>query len=248
MATLIHNAAFGVPIEGLDVILIEDSKPMQTILRSMLSSFKVERLRVFDNADDALQAMLVEPPNVIITDWRMKPTSGYKLMRSIRHRNMAPLCFVPVIFITAHGTRSLVEKALRGGAHYFLVKPVAPADLHQRLRWLALDDRPFRLEDSEFFGISGMEAKLDAQQQKWMALREARIHHQHTVQRADEFQSLVDEIFTGESDLSAVLEDRTMMDHVNKSDNPGGDPKVNAQIAASKRDKSSGFASIGRKD
>ena len=137
------HTAYGIDMEMLDVIVVEDSKPMQTILRSMLSTLRVARIRMFDDAMEALQAMLSEPPHVIISDWHMEPTSGYQLLRMIRHRQMEPLCFVPLVFVTAHGTRAVAEKAFRGGAHYLLVKPMSPNTLHQRLMCLARDSRRF---------------------------------------------------------------------------------------------------------
>ncbi|MDJ0932887.1 response regulator [Breoghania sp.] len=103
-----HSAAYQVPLESLDVVVVEDSKQMQTIIRSVLGAMRVQRVRTFDSAEKALQAMLSEPPHLIIIDWRMEPITGYQFLRSIRHRQMAPLCFVPVLMITAHGIRSLV--------------------------------------------------------------------------------------------------------------------------------------------
>ena len=140
-----QHAAYQVPIEELDVIVIDDSKSMQTIVRSMLIAMRVHRVRVFDTADEALQSMLTEPPHIILTDWKMKPTNGYQLLRSIRQRQMAPLCYVPLMFITAHGTRALVERALRSGAHHLLVKPLSPAALFDRLLWVTRDPRPMVL-------------------------------------------------------------------------------------------------------
>ncbi len=203
---MIHHAAFGLPVESFDVVLVEDSKPMQAILRSILMSVKVGRVRAFDNAVDALESMLIEPPNVIITDWRMAPVSGYRLMRTIRHRSLEPLCFVPVIFITAHGTKALVDKVMRGGAHFLLVKPVAPAILLARLQSLSTDNRHFELLDSHYYGLTGAAETFGPAED----LRERRVRrqalHRHAVQRAGQFQNLVDKIFKGEIDLDTVLD------------------------------------------
>ena len=173
-----HNAAYNVPLESLDVVVVEDSKQMQTIIRSVLGAMRVQRVRTFDSAEKALQAMLSEPPHLIITDWRMEPISGYQLLRSIRHRRMAPLCFVPVLMVTAHGTRPLVEKALRVGAHHVLVKPLAPTALHQRMQWITRDERKFCLEPGkDFFVIEGVAAALAVQSERRQALDQARLHH-----------------------------------------------------------------------
>ncbi len=57
-----HHAAFGLAMEDIDAVVVEDSKPMQTILRSILLSFKVARVRVFDSVDEALEQVLPNHP------------------------------------------------------------------------------------------------------------------------------------------------------------------------------------------
>ncbi|NBN77916.1 response regulator [Microvirga tunisiensis] len=193
-----HHAAYGLPLEALDVVIVEDSRQMQTILRSILLSFKVERVRVFDTVDASLEAMLTEPPNLILADWKMEPTSGYQLLRLIRHRNMAPLCFVPLLFITAHGTRALVDKALRAGAHHLLVKPVSPSMLYARVRWLLSDDRQFAPDKNGFYTIDGVAGLLDAQAGKMQTLDNARAYHERATRRYQEALETVEQVFSTE--------------------------------------------------
>ncbi|MEP3427056.1 MAG: response regulator [Roseibium sp.] len=196
-----HHAAFGLAVEDLDVVVVEDSKPMQTIIRSILLSFKVARVRTFDSVDEALEASLAEPPNMILTDWRMEPTSGYQLLRLVRHRHMEPLCFVPVLFLTAHGTRPLVDKALRAGAHHVLVKPISPSTLYKRLQWLLNDDRPMILENSGFYNIYGIQKTMDEQAEKMKSLEGARLYHRIATQKRAEVQEAVEEAFDIKPDI-----------------------------------------------
>ena len=155
-----HSTALGLPIEKLNVVVVEDSRPMQEVMRSILSSLRLERVRVFANADEALKAMAVEPPNLIITDWRMQPLSGYNLLKIVRHKSMMPLCFVPVIMVSGHATPSIVDKAFRGGAQQFLVKPISPAAVLSRIEMVLRDERTFQL-DGDHYVINGVGEKLD---------------------------------------------------------------------------------------
>ena len=193
-----HHAAYGLPLEALDVVIVEDSRQMQAILRSILLSFKVERVRVFDTVDSALEAMLTEPPNLILADWKMEPASGYQLLRLIRHKNMAPLCFVPLLFITAHGTRALVDRALRAGAHHLLVKPVSPSMLYSRLRWLLNDSREFVPDRHGFYTLDGVSALLDAQAGKLQTLDSARAYHERATRRYQEALEAVELVFNAD--------------------------------------------------
>lgn len=186
-----HHAAFGLPIELLDVIVVEDSKPMQAIMRSVLTGMRVRRLRIYDSPEQALRAMMAEPPNLVITDWKMKPVSGYKLLKMIRHKRMGPLAYVPVLFLTAFGTRELVEKVLSAGAHHLLVKPLAPSALHDRLMWLSRDNRKFILdEETGYHVIEGVAAALEADNQKRSNMHKARLLHQKRGQVSEQEEML----------------------------------------------------------
>ncbi len=189
------HASFGLPTELLDIVVVDDSRPMQTILRSILFACSVARIRMFDSAEEALQSMLAEPPNMIITDYRMSPMNGYQLLRSIRNRNMAPLCYVPVIMITAHGTRSVVEKAYRGGAQCVLVKPISPSVLQKRLEWISRDSRPFEYDETGHCVIRGVEAILDQHQERFETLNQAREYHDLMTRQVTQIQDEVDAVF-----------------------------------------------------
>jgi CheY-like chemotaxis protein len=165
-----HNACYGMPVEFLDIVVVEDSKPMQMILRSMLASLQVRRIRIFDTARSALTAMLRDPPTLIITDLRMPGMSGLSLLRAIRSPKLDPLCFVPAIVVTAHATRSIVEEAAEAGAHLVLVKPVAPAALADRIAWIVGDKRRFVLGTDGNYVIEGLSRRIQARRDRVRAL------------------------------------------------------------------------------
>ncbi|WP_430512404.1 response regulator [Pannonibacter phragmitetus] len=202
-----HHAAYGLSFEELDVVVVEDSRQMQTILRSILLSFKVERVRVFDTVDAALESMLNEPPNLIISDWRMEPATGYQMLRLIRHKNMAPLCFVPLLFVTAHGTRAFVEKAFRAGAHHLLAKPVSPSMIHGRLNWLLNDARQLIPDKNGFYSIEGVGLLLEQQADKMKTLDGARAYHQRATRRYQEVRETVDHVFNEDGSIAAAALD-----------------------------------------
>ncbi|WP_181707062.1 response regulator [Chthonobacter rhizosphaerae] len=174
-----HHSAFGLAPTDLDIVIVDESKPMQALLRSMLAHLRPRRLRIFDHPQGALDAMLHEPPNLILTDWMRRPVTGAQFMRMIRDRHMQPLSFVPVIVITANATRAVVESAMRRGAHMVLVKPVAPSLLHERIVHVTEDARRFEVTiDGAAFEIEGVRAMLAAQQARSDALNTARRFHE----------------------------------------------------------------------
>ncbi|MEO0637879.1 MAG: response regulator [Pseudomonadota bacterium] len=151
-----NNATFQVPIENLNVVVVEQSKPMQTIMRSVLTSIKVSRVRIFDSVNDALRSMHSERPHVVLTDLAMQPTSGIDLIRLMRRPDMDPLCYVPVIVVTAQASRSMLMQAVEVGAHHVLAKPVSPMIILKTLKWLSRDARVIAEEGGRYI-ITGHE-------------------------------------------------------------------------------------------
>lgn len=159
MALMQHpHKALGRAVDTLDVVVIDDHKPMQSILRSILGTARVRRVRAFDAAGEALRAMALDPPDIAIVDWRMKPVDGMELVKAMRRTDSGPLALVPVILATASPTRRLVARAVRAGIHAVLVKPISPATLLTRINAILADKRRFvhdpateswRLEDAE---------------------------------------------------------------------------------------------------
>ncbi len=168
-----HHATYAVPNEQLDVVVIDDSKTMQGIIRSMLNAMKVRRIRLFDSTEAALHAMLHEPPNLIICEWRAGLVSGHQLLRMVRARFMEPLCYVPVIILTATPTRAIIDKAMAAGANLIVVKPISPAVLHERISWLQRDQRELVLGPRGAFEIEGVRESMMAQQERAAAVRKA---------------------------------------------------------------------------
>jgi DNA-binding response OmpR family regulator len=233
----VHHAAYGLPVGALDIVVVEDSKPMQMILRSILMAMKVSRVRIFDSPETAFEAMLGEPPNLILTDWKMEPVSGYQFLRTIRHARMAPLCFVPVMFITAFGTREVVEKVMRAGAHQLLVKPLSPSALHKRLLWLLQDDRQFEREEaSGCYVVAGVDKAFETVSDRRKTLAQARKHHDqiNTIAEREAFIERQMAIKAAEADAAKSGAEKAVS--VGSAVEAGGPVEAN--------DNSGGFANI----
>jgi two-component system chemotaxis response regulator CheY len=173
MSDIRISRAHGVALEDLDVVVVDDSKPMQTIVRSMLNAARVHRVRTFDNAGEAYRAMLVEPPHLLVTDWNLPDTDGLQLVRSLRDPRSGPLVGVPAILITGHATRRLVEKAIASGVHFVLAKPLSPSNVLKRIGAVIHDERRFVLDRSRGYHVlEGADELLAGQRQRWRDLQE----------------------------------------------------------------------------
>ena len=156
-----HHDAFGLSVADLDVAIVENSRAMQTTLRSMLATFGVRRIRAYDTASEALTSMLADPPSVVITAWNLTPMNGEKLIRTMRDPEFPSLCHVPVIVATAHATLSVIDSAFSAGCNALLAKPLSPNVLLSRLEWLVRDSCEMVEEEGRII-VSGMGDVLES--------------------------------------------------------------------------------------
>ena len=227
-----HHTAHNLSLGALDIMVVDDSKPMQGIYRSIFSGMGIKRYRIYSGAERAMNAMLSEPPNVLITDWRMEPTSGGKFIRTLRLKQMDPLCFLPIIVVSAFATRSVVEQAYRIGANSFLLKPLSPEALMKRLIWLTDDARTFQLT-SDRYVIDGVEDRLRDHRDRADRLNKARVYHQ------EKLSSPVAEL---QNQVRELMQDTTPV--MLKDTSPLREKLLERQA---KRKKTAGFAGIGSK-
>ncbi len=165
------NRAKDVDLPDLDVVLIEESKPVQAILRSILYAARIGRIRVFDNAEDGYRAMLVEPPHLLIVAGELGEVDGLTLVRTMRDRRSGPLVSVPVILTSSLPTRRLVERSIAVGVHFVLAKPLSPANVMRRIEAVIHDDRTFVYDETlGFHVLDDHDELLAGQRERWQDL------------------------------------------------------------------------------
>ncbi len=142
MAHITSNA-LGMALKDLDILVVDDNANMRLLVRTILRSFGLPNARQARDGTTALAELERRAPSLIISDWEMAPMNGHEFIHAVRQVGREPLCFVPIIVLTAHASRPLIEQAFACGATQLLVKPVTPANLLQRISWVLEDDRPF---------------------------------------------------------------------------------------------------------
>lgn len=83
----------------------------------------------------ALDAVLANPPDVLVLDVMLPEMDGYEILRRLRADRRAET--LPVLMLTAKGQREDREMALECGADLFITKPFANAELVAAVKSLA---------------------------------------------------------------------------------------------------------------
>lgn len=106
-----------------DILVVDDSRTELVFLRGLLTR-NGYRVRTAENAEQALQAIGQQLPDLILMDVVMPGTSGFQLTRAIaRHPDYGG---VPVFLCTSKSQETDRIWGMRQGARDYLTKPVDP--------------------------------------------------------------------------------------------------------------------------
>jgi DNA-binding NtrC family response regulator len=108
-------------VTPLRVLIVDDDpallQALPETLRLRMGGVVVETA---NSAASALDRIVEEEFDAIVTDIKMPGMDGLELLAEIRARRPG----TPTLIITGHGENELVVRALRGGASDFIQKPI----------------------------------------------------------------------------------------------------------------------------
>ena len=100
------------------VWIIDDDRSIRWVFEKALAREGIVH-RTFGGAQEALERLPTETPNVVVSDIRMPGASGLELMRELKAR----LPSTPIIIMTAYSDLESAVAAFQGGAFEYLPKP-----------------------------------------------------------------------------------------------------------------------------
>lgn len=114
-------------LEGLHVLVVDDSASFQDIAKEMLEgfSFKVTQAATGEEALEILHKSMGEkdPIKLVFMDWKMPGLDGLEASRRIKEDpSFKDVC--TVIMISSYGRQDVIKQAEQIGLDGFLVKPV----------------------------------------------------------------------------------------------------------------------------
>ncbi len=136
---------------NVSVLIVEDNQPMLGLLRSLLETFGIAKLFTAKNGDEGFKAYCRYQPDLVITDWMMRPVDGISLTRRIRNDPLSLNQFTPVVLMTGFSEKRRVMQARDAGITEFLVKPFNARDLYRRIAQIIENPRQF-VRSEDFFG------------------------------------------------------------------------------------------------
>jgi signal transduction histidine kinase/DNA-binding response OmpR family regulator len=119
------------PIVGpkASILVADDNADMRDYLRQLLGQRYVVRLAA--NGTEALAAIRVDRPDLVLADIMMPELDGYGLLRTVR--GDPTLVDLPVVLLSARAGEEATIEGLDAGADDYLIKPFSARELVARL-------------------------------------------------------------------------------------------------------------------
>ena len=127
-------------LEVLNVLVVDDDLNMHAIVKALLNAMQITKIKFCADVPNAFDTMYNSCPDIIITDWAMRPLDGLDFTRMVRKCNTP---YVPIILLTGHTESHLVAEARDAGVNEFLAKPISVKTLHSRIVSIIGNPRPF---------------------------------------------------------------------------------------------------------
>ncbi len=114
----------------LNVLVVDDDPAALRLIAKIVSSAG-HRVSQAENGCQALDAILQEPPDLVVCDWDMPELDGLAFCREVRRRELPQ--YVYVILLTGKSSADDMVEGLAAGADDFVTKPIRRAVLLARL-------------------------------------------------------------------------------------------------------------------
>ena len=121
----------------LTVLIVDDQSFVRAAVREVLKNYRCYDVRMAMDGRDAVNAIgEMEKLDLLLCDIEMKPMNGLQLVRAVRAGLTSAPYDLPIIMLTAHSHMRTVRAAIDLHANGFVVKPVRPLVLAEKIDWV----------------------------------------------------------------------------------------------------------------
>jgi two-component system phosphate regulon response regulator PhoB len=127
------------------ILVVEDEPAIQELVSYNLELAGHRALRA-DNAEQALDMVRTELPDLVVLDWMLPGMSGIEFARVLRADRRTQS--VPLIMLTARAEEKDKLSGLEIGADDYLTKPFSPRELNARVKAVLRRRAPQATDDT----------------------------------------------------------------------------------------------------
>ena len=128
-------------LDGVRVLVVDDIRSVLDVVTDMLECYGAAVTAV-DSAEEALDVLQREHPDVLLSDLSMPGKGGYWLIGQVRALSPGLGGATPAAALTAYTAAEQRASVIRAGFQYHVAKPVGIEELVDVVAILALKEQP----------------------------------------------------------------------------------------------------------
>lgn len=117
--------------EGPTVLVVDDYATMRRIMKNQLAQIGFTDVVEAADGEEAWQVLQSKSIDLVVSDWNMKPVTGYELLR--RMRSAPETKATPFIMVTAEARPQNVVAAKKAGVSQYIIKPFTAETLKAKI-------------------------------------------------------------------------------------------------------------------
>ena len=138
-------------LRDLVILIADQSSYMSMLIHSMLRGFGSNKVLEVRDSVGVFQALTGQRVDILICDTRLPPHGGLPLTQTIRGKTDNEHRTIPILIMASDSRESTIRRARDAGANMVIAKPISPANLYDRLSWVAFYPRKF-VDTKSYFG------------------------------------------------------------------------------------------------
>ncbi len=138
-------------LRDLVILVADQSSYITMLIHSMLRGFGSNRVLEVRNSLSVFQTLVGQKVDILICDSRLPPHGGLALTDTIRGKTDNEHRTIPILIMASDSRESTIKQARDAGANMVIAKPISPANLYDRLSWVAFNPRKF-VDTESYFG------------------------------------------------------------------------------------------------
>lgn len=121
-------------LANIQVLIVDDERLMLELVNEVLRKLGFQRITVAGSGREAIQQIMRNHFDFIITDWRMGDMDGIDILHFVRESPQSPYLRIPVILLTGNTEAKNVIEARDAGVTEYIIKPFSAKQLTKRIK------------------------------------------------------------------------------------------------------------------
>ncbi len=115
----------------MNLLVVDDSPTMRRITTNTLREIGYHNIVEAQDGLEALDKIMYNKIDFIITDWNMPNMNGLQLTLNIRQSKKTK--HIPILMVTTRGLKRDIIDALKARVNNYVVKPFTPQTLKEKI-------------------------------------------------------------------------------------------------------------------